>query len=304
MRIAITGGSGFLGRHLARTLAARGHFPTVVARGLGARGEALRKEANINFMPLMMSDERRLFQAFNNCDAIVHLIGINREQEPNEFKTVHVENMIRVMTAARKAGIPRLIYVSYLKARPDIFSKYLSTKFEAEELLRHSELDWTIFRPGMIFGPGDHMISNISRALDALPIFSPPLSFGSNKIRPVALEDMTELIIAAAVDGRMVHKTVSVLGPEEMTLGDAVQRIARVKKKAALVLPLPGLLHLGMAAVMEKLTANPLVTVAQIQMLSDDMSTPAKGTDLPDDDLQPKTYLTEEVIRAALDTQC
>ena len=302
MRIAITGGSGFLGRHLARTLAARGHFPTVVARGLGARGEALRKEPNINFMPINMNDDRKLFQAFNNCDAIVNLIGINREQEPKEFKTAHVENMIRVMTAARKAGIPRVIFVSYLKARPDMFSPYLSTKFEAEELLRNSELDWTILRPGIIYGPGDHMISNISRALDMLPLFSPPVSFGSGKIRPVALQDMTELIIAAAVDGRMKHQTVSVLGPEEMTLAEAVNRVAKVKKKPALILPMPAFMHLAMAAVMEKTSQNPLVTVAQVQMLSDDMSTPAKDSVLPDEDLQPKTYLTEEVIRAALDT--
>lgn len=303
MRIAITGGSGFLGRHLARTLAARGHFPTVVARGVNPAGEAMRKEANINFMPMLMSDERRLFQAFNNCDAIVHLIGINREQEPNEFQTVHVENTMRVMNAARKAGIARIVYVSFLKARPHMFSQYLKTKWDSEELLRNSELDWTIFKPGMIYGAGDHMISHISRALDMLPVFSPPIGFGSNKIRPVAVEDMVELLCAALMERRMVGETISVLGPEEMSLGEAVKRVAKVKQKPAIVLPLPSLVHLSMAAVMEKVMPEPLVTVAQVQMLQEDMAHPLKNTQLPPEDLQPKTYLTEDVIRAALDTQ-
>ncbi len=302
MRIAITGGTGFLGGHLARELTARGHFPTVIARGVSPRGEALRKLPNINFMPMLLDDERKLFHALNNCDAIAHLVGINREQANNEFHKVHVEATVRVIHAARKAGVKRIIYVSYLKARPRSFSKYLQTKWEAEELIRNSGLDFTVLKPGMIFGPGDHMISHISRALDTVPIFSPPVGLMPAKIRPVAVSDMLEIMIAALVERRMVGQTIAVIGPEEMSLGEAVRRVAKAKKKLALVLPLPALVHYTMAALMEKISSDPLVSVAQIRMLVDDMSKPLKNSDLPADDLIPKTYLTEELIRAALDT--
>ncbi|MDZ4832400.1 MAG: NAD(P)H-binding protein [Candidatus Melainabacteria bacterium] len=303
MRIAITGGSGFLGGHLAREMARRGHFPTIVARGVSPRGEALRKVANINFMPMPITDDRRLFQAFNNCDGIAHLIGINRETEPNEFHKVHVDATMRVISMARKAGIKRVIFVSYLKARKNPFSRYHQTKWEAEEMFRTSGLDYTILKPGMIYGPGDHMISHISRALDLLPLFSPPISLFSNKIRPISVDDMSDLMIRSFEEEAMVNQTVALLGPEEITLSEAVRRVARVRKKLALVLPLPSIVHYSMAAVMERFSADPLFTTAQINMLTDDMSKPLAGCDLPPPELQPKTYLTDEQIRAALDTR-
>lgn len=303
MRIAITGGTGFLGGHLARELARRGHFPTVTGRGVNQQGEAMRKEANINVMPMLLNDERRLFAALNNCDGVAHLMGINRETEPKEFHKVHVEMTMRVINTARKAGIKRIIYVSYLKARPKLFSPYHQTKWAAEELVRNSGLDYTIIKPGMIYGSGDHMISHISRALDMLPIFAPPVGFLPAKINPVAVQDVVDLMIAGFVERRMVGQTIAVVGPEEMSLGEAVRRVAKVKKKPALVVPLPAIVHYAIAAVMEKLTADPLFSMAQIGMLTEDMSTPLKNCDLPADDLKPKTYLTDETIRAALDTR-
>jgi NADH dehydrogenase len=111
---------------------------------------------------------------------------------------------------------------------------------------------------------------------------------------------MLDLMYNCLVDGRLVGETVAVLGPEELTLGEAVKRIARVKKKSVLILPLPTLFHFSMAAILERISKVPLVSVAQVKMLSEGMSKPLPGCDELPDDLKPKTYLTEEVIRSCL----
>lgn len=299
MRITITGGTGFLGAHLALELIARGHFPTVVARGVSQRGESLRKVANLNFMPMLLNDERKLFQAFNNCDGIAHLVGINREIEKGDFQKVHVEATVRVLNTARKAGVERILFVSFINARPRSFSKYLETKWEAEELIRKSELDYTILKPGMIFGAGDHMLTHISRALDTFPLFA-PVGLIQPKIRPVAVQDMVDIMIRCFQEHRLSRQTVAVLGPEEMTLSKAVGRVAKAKRKLALQLPLPALSHYMLASMFEKVSSDPLVSVAQIRMLSESMNKPLKNCDDLPEDMQPKTYLTEELIRTAL----
>ncbi len=299
MRITITGGTGFLGEHLAYKLISLGHFPTVVARGVNPSGESMRKFPNINFMPMLLTDERKLFQAFNNCDGVAHLVGINREAEKGDFQKVHVEGTMRVVQAARKAGISRLIFVSYLRARPRSFSKYLQTKWEAEEIVRSSGLDYTILKPGMIFGPGDHMISHIASALDTFPFFA-PVGLLPRKIRPVSIDDFVDVMLACFLGHRLIGQTVAVLGPEEMSLGEAVRRVARVKKKLAVILPLPSICHYTLASVLERISADPLVSVAQVRMLSENMSKPLKGCEVLPDDLQPQRRLTEETIKAAL----
>ncbi len=301
MNIAITGGTGFLGGHLVRALVARGHYPTVIARGVNPKGEILRKTGNMNYLPMPMSDERKLFHAFNSCDAVAHLSGINREQEKGDFRRVHVEDTVRVVHAARKAGVKKILYVSFLKARPKCFSEYHQTKWEAEELVRTSGMDFTVLKPGMIFGPGDHMITHIDRALKLLPIFA-PVGLLQPKISPVAIQDMLEIMLASLLQNRLGGKTYAVIGPEVITLGDAVWRVARAQGKLVLITPMPTLFHLTMASVMEKMSSQPLVSVAQVRMLSEGMDKPWKDSDTLPEDLQPKTFFTADEIRAALES--
>jgi NADH dehydrogenase len=160
-------------------------------------------------------------------------------------------------------------------------------------------MDFTILKPGMIFGPGDHMISHISRALKILPVFA-PVGLIQPRIRPVAIQDMLDIILASLLQNRLGGKTCAVLGPEEMTLGDAVWRVARAQGKLVIMLPMPELFHFAMASVMERMTSEPLVSVAQVRMLSEGMNKPGKDSENLPEDLQPKTFFTADEIRAAL----
>ena len=299
MNIAITGGTGFLGGHLSRRLIQLGHFPTVIARGVSPKGEAIRRMANVNFLPMQLSDDRRLFQAFMNCDAIAHLAGINHEDAPGDYRKLHVDATVHVIHAARKANIRKILMVSYLKARPRCFSAYHESKWEAEELLRNSGLDFTILKPGMIYGSGDQMLTSVASALDVLPVFA-PVGLLQPKLRPVFVSDMLDVMVAALISGRLSFETAAVLGPESITLGEIVKRVARAKGKTAVITPLPSLFHYLLAAMLGRISRNPLITAAQVRMLSEGMDRPLKNCpDLPDD-LKPKTILSEELIKEAL----
>lgn len=295
MNIAITGGTGFVGAHLARALISRGHYCKLLARGLNHRDEAIRKLPNASFIPMSLTDDKKLFQAFNGCDGIAHLAGINRELSKDDFYKVHVESTIHIIHAARKANVKKIVLMSFLKARPKCFSKYHESKWEAEELIRNCELDYTILKPGIIYGKGDHMLTHIKMVLDTIPLFG-SVGVLPRKIRPVAIEDVVEILLAALIEGQMSRQTIPLLGPEELTLGKCVQRVAKVMKKPAIVFPMPTLAHLAMASAMEKVSSQPIVSVAQVRMLAEGMDKPIKPFDEIPADLKPQRLFNEEQI--------
>ena len=134
-----------------------------------------------------------------------------------------------------------------------------------------------------------------------LPMFA-PVGLIQPKIRPVAIQDMLDVILASLLQNRLGGKTCAVLGPEEMTLSDAVWRVAKAQRKLVLVVPMPAVFHFALAGILERLSSTPLVSVAQVRMLSEGMAKPWKDSELLPEDLEPKTYLTADEIRAALES--
>src|SRR5262249_27821781 len=104
MRVAITGGTGFVGRHLARELVARGHEAVLIARGKDVRDESIYKLPGATFYSSDLSDPQELRRAFSGCDAVVHCAGINREIGAQTYKRVHVKGTKNVVEGARLAS--------------------------------------------------------------------------------------------------------------------------------------------------------------------------------------------------------
>src|ERR1700761_3509993 len=207
MRVAITGGTGFVGRHLAERLGASN--AVVISRRTGVD----------------IDDVDALAKAFEGCDAIAHCAGINREIGDQTFQREHVDGTRTVLEAAKRAGVKRIVMLSFLRARPNCGSKYHETKWAAEELIRESGLDYTILKSGMIYGLGDHMVNHVSRAVQTWPVFG-TVGFRHRTVRPIPVADAVYVLVAA-LEGRIPDPTVAVMGAEELPLGDAVRRIAR-----------------------------------------------------------------------------
>src|SRR5262249_8560869 len=149
MKVAITGGTGFAGRHVARRLAGEGHEIVLIARGLDRRDPAVRELPRSTLVRTDLRSVDALRGAFAGGDAIVHCAGINRELGSQTFQHVHIDGTTNVVAAARRAGVRKLVLLSFLRARPDCGSAYHESKWAAEEIVRASGLDFTILKAGM-----------------------------------------------------------------------------------------------------------------------------------------------------------
>jgi nucleoside-diphosphate-sugar epimerase len=126
VRVAVTGGTGFVGGHLARSLAAQGHEVVVVARGLDQRifAREVLGLTGVTHVPVSTCDPDGLIRAFEGCEAVAHCAGINREIGTQTYEEVHVRGTSNVVRAAESAGVRRLAFTSFLRARPDCGSAY------------------------------------------------------------------------------------------------------------------------------------------------------------------------------------
>jgi len=299
MRIAITGGTGFVGSHLARRLIELGHEVVIVSRNLDDRALVLKPLQKLTIISSSVADPQALARAFAGCDAIAHCAGINRELGPQTFDAVHVAGTRNVVRAAETAGVKKILLVSFLRARPNCGSPYHESKWAAEEIVRSSGLDFTVLKPGVIYGKGDHLLDHMTRGLGTFPIFL-AVGWSDIRMRPLAVEDLVRVMVASLIEGRLSCANVSVTGPEELTMAEGIRRIARVLGRRARLVPAPIVLHSLLAIAFEKLMEVPLASRAQIRILAEGLVEalpPCAG--LPKD-LEPTVRFSEEQITRGL----
>ncbi|WP_275776539.1 NAD(P)H-binding protein [Paenarthrobacter sp. Y-19] len=280
MRVAITGGTGFVGRHLAERLDRPD--TVIISRRTGTA----------------ITDVDALAEAFAGCDVVAHCAGINREIGDQTFQRVHIEGTKAVIEAARRTGVQRIVMLSFLRARPDCGSAYHETKWAAEELLRQSGIDYTIIKAGMIYGNGDHMVDHVTRAVRSFPVFA-TVGFRERAVRPLPVEEAVDTLIAA-LEGRVPTPTVAVVGAEELELGAAVRRIARVAGGYPVYVRAPIWSIRALAQLTEWIMVVPLVAKAQAQMLAEGVSEPSPYAPWLPVELRPRLPFDDERIRAAV----
>jgi NADH dehydrogenase len=289
MKIAITGATGFVGSHLTTRLTSEGH--EVVRIGRRRIGDAIVQSS--------LDNVDQLTAAFADCKVIAHCAGINREIGNQTYARVHVEGTRNVISAAKNAGVQKIVLMSFLRARPDCGSPYHESKWAAEEIVRDSGLDYTIVKAGIVYGRGDHMLDHLSHALHTFPVFG-LVGLKEKSIRPLAVEDLVHVMRAALVDRRLKRQTIALVGPEEIYLSEAVLRVAEVVGRRPLMFPLPVVCHELMARVFERFMKIPLTSLAQIRILSEGVVEPGSPVVPVPYDLIPTRRFTAEQIRNGL----
>ena len=262
MDICVLGGSGFVGQELATRLALAGHWVRVPTRNQ-ARAQSLRVLDTVELRTANVHEPGTLGQLFAGCDAVINLVGILNPRSGASFQAVHVELAAKVMTAARAAGVRQVLHMSALGADGRAPSQYLRSKGAAEAQLRASappgalpQPALTIFRPSVIFGPGDSLTNRFARLL-RLTAGIMPLARAGTRFAPIDVRDVAQAFARALGDPSCFGQTYELCGPEVMTLADIVRLTARVAGRRCTIIPLPDALARLQAAIMGLLPGKP-----------------------------------------------
>lgn len=266
--VAVLGATGFVGRHVVRRLLDDGLRVTAVAR---RAFPLLHPALEALLLDVAAATPERLAEAIRGCGAVVNLIGIKREEGRQTFETMHVRVVETLVEAMRRAGVRRLVHISVVVSRPDPACGYHDTKWRGEQAVAATGLDWTILKPGVIYGEGDDMLSHLVKMIRAAAVF-PVVGKGTSLMQPVAVAD-----VAAAVEGALrntatVGKAYDVVGPEPLALRTIVGRVAEALALPLRIVPTPAWLMRPAVRPMGWVMRNPLSTPAQLRMLEEGMT--------------------------------
>jgi NADH dehydrogenase len=224
MKVLVTGGTGFVGTHMVNALLRRGHAVTVLARD--PRKTVNRYNRPVAAIPGNVLDRESIERAASGQDVVVHLVGIIVEKGEQTFDRVHREGVENVVAAAKAAGVRRYLHMSAMGSGEDAPSEYSRTKAAGEKAVRASGLDWTIFRPSIVFGYGDGFVGLLAPIVRGNPGFIPVIGNGKNRFQPVAVEDVARVFAEALEKPETVGQTYEVGGPEVLTFDQILREIA------------------------------------------------------------------------------
>lgn len=235
-RIVILGGTGFVGGTLVPRLAADGHSLLLLSRNRETRRHSA-VGRNVTTISADVYDPATLRKHIAGADAVINLVGILSEGGRHTFQRAHVELTRLIIEACQSTNVHRLHQMSSLKAGQGL-SKYLRSRGEAEALVKASTLDWTIYQPSTIFGPGDGLVTRFDKLLRMAPVV--PLPRPRAKMAPVYVGDVAEAMARSVANPAIsAVRTFELYGPETWTLIDIVRAIRDARGRRRIVIPMP-----------------------------------------------------------------
>jgi NADH dehydrogenase len=225
MKILLTGGTGYVGTALRRELKDLGHDVRLLVRS----GSADKVDPREGFEVLVgdVLDTHACLRAVDQIDAVVHLVGIRREDPDHgmTYEAMHTEATYAIADAARRAHVARFVQMSALGARAGAPSRYHRTKHEGEEIVRKSGMRWTIFRPSIIFGVGDEFHPLMAELVHRSVV--PIIDGGKSELQPVSLRNVTHAMARSLTMPETQGNVYEVGGPERHKFVDLMYKIAR-----------------------------------------------------------------------------
>jgi uncharacterized protein YbjT (DUF2867 family) len=270
LRVAVLGGSGFIGRHIVGQLAERGALITVgCRRAEGAK--FLQPLGNVGQIAAVNVDlgDAELLPAFLAGDAaLVNCVGILRESGRQTFELVHHAGPARLARLARDAGIERLVHISAIGADSRSTAAYARTKAAGERAVQDAFPTATILRPSVVFGPEDQFFNRFA----AMAMLSPALPLiggGETRFQPVYVGDVAKAAVACLDDSATAGRTYELGGPKIYALRELLELLLGEIRRERRLVDLP----FGLAGVLARLLSvlpSPPLTLDQVELLKSD----------------------------------
>ncbi|HEY7033015.1 MAG TPA: complex I NDUFA9 subunit family protein [Thermomicrobiales bacterium] len=274
-RIFIAGGTGFVGTSLRTALAGRPLRLLVRDRAK----DASLASADVEVVEGDVTRPETLNDVLTGCEAVISLAAIIEETGGATFDAVIRQGNANLIEAAKRAGVKRYLLMSALGVRNDPAFPYFEAKWQAEAAVKASGIPWTIFRPSVIFGPGDGFINVLADLVRKAPVI-PVVGSGQTKFQPIAVEDVAAAYLKALDDPATVGETFELGGPEVLTYERLLDLIGQKVGKRRRKVHVPVGLMMPVVKLAKPLpkALRPPVTEEQLKMLAIDNCTSDSAT--------------------------
>lgn len=259
--ILVTGSTGFVGSHLTgELLKQRRRLRVLIREGGGPEGVEVVKGD--------VTGPESLKKACFGVDTVVHLVAVIREKGQMTFEAVNHRGTVNLVKAAEDSGVRCFIYISALGSVSNPEYKYAFSKWQAEEAVRSSGLQWAIVRPSLIYGRGFGFFNRLVQSLRLSPPFMAPVpGKGEALFQPVAVEDVVECIIRIIDDDGFSYRVLDIGGPRHVSYSDMVDALLKVLGLRRLKVPVPVALMRAVVPVMGLFFRDPPVTPVELKQL-------------------------------------
>ncbi|MDB4894919.1 MAG: putative NADH-ubiquinone oxidoreductase [Firmicutes bacterium] len=227
--VLVAGGSGFIGSHIVRRLAEKGHQVVVMSRHPErAKG---RVPAGVTFRTGDVSDPASLRSAMAGIDVVVAAVQfpnhpVEKPTKGYTYVKVDGEGTTSLVAAASAAGVKRFIYIGGAGTRPGQTAPWFQGKLMAEQAVRESGIPYTIFRPSWVYGPDDRTLNKFAAFARLLP-FIPVIGNGRTRVQPVFVDDVAEAVAASIAMEKAAGQVYEIGGPQELTMDEIIRTMLK-----------------------------------------------------------------------------
>ena len=302
--VTIFGGSGFIGRHLVRSLASKGALIRIAVRNPNKAKflQPLGDVGQITFVKSNIIDRESVSQIVKDSDHVINLVGTFSNKGKENFDSIHVQSPRNISLACKTYGIKSLIHVSSIGVDQKSPSQYFKSKAYGEEEVIKNFPEAIIHRPSLIFGPQDkffNLFASIAQYSPFMPIFGETFfSYGKTLYQPVYVQDVGNGIINSLKENRFRGKIFEIGGPSIYTFQEIIELVLKYSGKKRFLIPFPFAYAKILATFTEFLPIN-LITRDQVKQLKLDNIIGSKSLTLRDLGVTPTPL--ESIVPSYLD---